>query len=255
MSRALDFVDWLIVAGFALLAVRLFTAGLHRRYRVFFLYCAFATLHLGVLDSFSQSSDAYQHIWVLTEPVEWLFFVLLVLEIYSLVLQDYRGLATVGRWTLILAVVLAVGASLASLMVPSQLTTQGHLMRYYYVAERAVYLSLALFLLTILAFMVQYPVAPSRNIVIHSFVFSFYFLGNTVLYLMVTTRGKGFLIFVTYALDACALAALGAWLALLKPAGETRKLALRPQWMPGKEEDLVNQLKYLNAALLRAGRR
>jgi len=41
----------------------------------------------------------------------------------------------------------------------------------------------------------------------------------------------------------------------LNRAGEVRQLTLRPQWMPGREEELVSQLNHLNVALLRATRR
>jgi hypothetical protein len=57
---------------------------------------------------------------------------------------------------------------------------------------------------------------------------------------------------VRYSLYIITLGALGAWLAMLNPAGELRQLRVRPQWMPGRDEQLVNQLKHLNAALLRA---
>src|ERR1017187_10745479 len=174
MARILDL---LIVAGTAILGVRLFAADLHHRYRVFFFYLIFATLRAGVLASLGHKSDAYQYVWVLTEPLEWLLFVLVVLEIFALVLQDYRGLATVGRWALITAVLVALLASGITLMAPSQTTIQGHLMRYYYVAERAVYFSLVVFLLSILGFLMQYPITLSRNIIVHSMVFSIYFLG------------------------------------------------------------------------------
>jgi len=60
---------------------------------------------------------------------------------------------------------------------------------------------------------------------------------------------------VAYALSAITLAAVGAWLVLMNPAGELRKLRLRPHWMPGKEEELVSQLNHLNAALLRVTRK
>jgi hypothetical protein len=252
MARALD---WFIVAGTAILSVRLFTTGLHRRYRIFFFYLVFATLHLGALDIIGPKANAYEKVWVLTEPFEWLFYVLVVLEISALVLEDYRGLATVGRWALVTAVLVALVASGISLMAPSQLTTQGQLMRYYYVAERAVYFSLVVFLLSILGFLMQYPITLSRNIIVHSMVFSVYFLGNTVIYLLLSMRGKGSLDVVTYALDSITLAALGAWLVLMNHAGELRKLSLRPQWMPGREEQLVSQLNHLNAALLRATRK
>jgi hypothetical protein len=149
----------------------------------------------------------------------------------------------------------ALLASGISLMAPSQLTTQGHLMRYYYVAERAVNFSLVVFLLSILGFLMQYPITLSRNIIVHSMVFSVYFLGNTAIYLLLSMRGKDSLDVVAYALSAITLAAVGAWLVLMNPAGELRKLRLRPHWMPGKEEELVSQLNHLNAALLRVTRK
>jgi hypothetical protein len=244
-------VDLLIVAGTAVLCGRLFATQLYRRYRVFFYYLIFATLHLGVLAGLNERSGAYQKIWVLTEPLEWLFYVLVVLEIYALVLQDYKGLSTVGRWALITAVLVALLASGLSLMAPSQYA-QSRLMTYYYVAERAVYFSLVVFLLSILGLLMQYPITLSRNIIMHSMIFSVYFLGNTVLYLVLSMRGYDSLPMVTSALPAITLAALGAWLIMLNPAGELRKVRLRPQWMPGQEEHLVSQLNNLNAALLRA---
>jgi hypothetical protein len=86
-------------------------------------------------------------------------------------------------------------------------------------------------------------------------VFSVYFLCNTVLYLLLSMLGRDIIHAITYALSAITLGALGAWLVMLNPAGELRKLTLRPQWMPGREEELVSQLNHLNAALLRATRR
>jgi hypothetical protein len=251
MGRTLDL---LILAGTAILSVRLFSTDLYRRYRVFLIYLIFATLRSSVSTILAQKSNAYQKFWVLTEPIEWLLYVLVVLEIFALVLQDYRGLATFSRWALITAVLVALLASGISLMAPSQ-STQSHLMRYYYVAERAVYFSLVAFLVSILGFLLQYPITLSRNIVLHSMVFSVYFLCNTVLYLLLSMRGFAVLPQVSEALSAVTLAAIGAWLVLLNPAGELRKLRVRPQWMPGQEDVLVGQLNQLNAALLRATRR
>jgi uncharacterized membrane protein YcgQ (UPF0703/DUF1980 family) len=151
--------------------------------------------------------------------------------------------------------VVALLASGISLMAPSHLTRQGTLMRYYYVAERAVYFSLVVFLLSILGFLMQYPITLSRNVIVHSMVFSVYFLGNTFLYLMLSMRGFESIVAVTNALSLITLAAVGAWLLMLNPAGELRKVSLRPQWMPGREEELVSQLNHLNAALLRATRK
>jgi len=164
-------------------------------------------------------------------------------------------LATVGRWALIAAVLVALLASGVSLMAPSQSVQQSHVMRYYYVAERAVYFSLVVFLLTLLGILMQYPITLSRNTTVHSMVFSVYFLGNSVFYLLLSTLGKALMPVVSNAISATTLATVGFWLVLLNPAGELRKLRLRPHWMPGREDELMGQLNQLNSALLRATRK
>lgn len=252
MAKAINLI---ILAGTGLLVFRIYSSDLHRRYRAFFSFLIFEVLRTGILTSLSPSSGLYQKVWVLTEPVEWFFYAWVVFELYSLVLEDFRGLYTVGRWALVVAVGVALLASGASLMAPSQHSPQGPLMSYYFIAERAVYFSLVVFLLTILGIILQYPITLNRNIVVHSVVFSVYFLSNTVIYLFLNARGFDAILMVQYAVSAVGLAALGVWLVLLNPAGEVRKLRLRPHWMPGKEEELVNQLNHLNAALLRATRK
>jgi hypothetical protein len=243
-----------IVAGAALLSAHLYRSGLHRRYRAFSLFMMFFTLQNTVFVVVASKSDAYQKFWVLTEPIEWLFYVWIVLELYSLVLQDYQGLYTVGRWSLIVAISFALLASGFSLVVPSHATQQGHLMAYYYVAERAVYFSLAVFLLTMLALLMRYPITLNRNVIIHSVVFSAYFLSNTAIFLLLSTRGFGAIRLAIFATQAVNLGALGTWLAMLNKAGEQRRQRLRPAQMPGREERLIGQLNGLNMLLLRAAR-
>jgi hypothetical protein len=247
-------IDLAIGAGAALLIVRLYFSGLHRRYQAFFYFLVFFILQNGVLGILGQRSGAYQKVWVLTQPIEWFLCVWVVLELYSLVLKDYQGLYTVGRWSLIAAVFVALLASGFSLLLPSRSTHQGHLMAFYYVAERAVYFSLIVFLLTMLALLLRYPITLNRNSIVHSLVFSVYFLGNTAAFLLVTTRGFPGLQVAAYAIQMVNLGALGTWLAMLNPAGEKRPQKLRPAWMPGAEERLLTQLNSLNMALLRGGR-
>jgi hypothetical protein len=247
-------INALIVVAAALLSGRIYFSGLHRRYRAFFNFLIFFALQNLALTILGETSGAYQKVWVLSEPIEWFFYVWVVLELYSLVLQDYQGLYTAGRWSLIVAISVALLASGFSLIVPSHSTHQGHLMASYYMAERAVYFSLVVFLLTILALLTRYPITLNRNAVVHSVVFSVYFFGNTAAFLLLTTHGYGMIQIAAYIIQAVNLGALGTWLAMLNPAGEQRQQRLRPAWMPGQEEKLLNQLNSLNVALMRAGR-
>jgi hypothetical protein len=250
-------LNLVVVAGTAILSLRLILSGLSGKYRAFLAYLIFTSVQEAVLSSLDQSKNPYYYVWAYTEPIVWVLFVLVVLELYSLVLHDFQGLATVGRWALIVAVVLALAASGVSLIAPAQHSAQGLLITYYYVAERAVYFSLVVFLLSILGFLFQYPITLSRNLTVHSMVFSIYFVSTTIIYVVLSTRGlRGELVRGWgYALSAVNIAALGVWLVMLSPAGEVRKQRLRPAWMPGREEDLVHQLNQLNTALLRATRK
>jgi hypothetical protein len=249
-------LNLLILLGTAGLSLRLYWAHLHRRYRAFFYYLIFYTVQTGFMMTLDIRSGLYQKVYIITEPVTWVFYALVVLELYSLVLEEYQGIYTVGRWLLIVAVTLAILSSALSLIAPSHnATEQSRLMWYYYVAERAIYLSLMVFLLTILFLLMQYPISLSRNIIVHSILYSVYFLSNTVIFLLLSTRGKSVLVLVDYFVMGISLAALGVWLVMLKPAGEERKVSLRPAWMPGREDELVSQLNNLNAALLRAARK
>jgi hypothetical protein len=250
----LNVINVLVAVVAVLLIVRLYFSGSHRRYRAFFFFLIFFTLQNGVVVILGPGSGVYQKIWVLTQPIEWFLYIWIVLELYSLVLRDYQGLYTVGRWLLIAAVFVALIASGFSVLVPSHATRQGHLMAYYYVAERAIYFSLVVFLLTILALLTRYPITLNRNTIIHSVVFSIYFLCNTAIFLLLSTSGFAAVRIAAYATQAINLGALGTWLALLNTAGEQRQQRLHPAWMPGGEEKLLGQLNSLNAALLRVRR-
>jgi len=237
------------------LSVRLYLLGLSQRYRAFFYYLIFSALQMALLLPLNPRGVVYPYVYVLTEPIGWIFFALVVLEVYSLVLADYQGLYTVGRWALIIALIMALLASCLSLLIPSHGQPGSRILPYYYATERAVYLSLLVFLITILLVLLQYPIKLKRNIVIHSVVFSIYFLGNSAVYALLSVRGFGTIKVVRYTLLGVSLGSLCAWLALWNKAGEDRKIRLRPAWMPGKEEQLVSQLNSLNEALLRATRK
>jgi hypothetical protein len=248
-------VNVLIAAATVLLAARLYLLSLHRPYRAFFFFLIFSALQSVTLAVLNRTTSTYQMTCLLTEPIGWIFCAWVVLELYSLVLQDYHGLYTVGRWSLIVSISAALLASGFSLIVPSHYTRQGYLMAYYYVAERAVYFSLAVLLLTILALLTRYPIVLKRNAILHSVIVSAYFIGNTAIFLMLSTRGIAVIPAAAYAIQAVNLVALGTWLVIFNAAGEQHQQRLRPAWLPGREAELVTQLNSLNVAMLRAARK
>jgi len=239
----------LITMATAVLAGRLYLSGLYRRYRAFFLFLVFQVSRGVALAPLDTAGSTYQKVWVLTEPLQWVCYVLVVLEIFALVLHDYRGLSTVGRWSLLISVVIAMIAAGVTLLAPTHAPDQSRLMSYIYMAERAIYFSLAVFLLTILVVLLQYPISLTSNIVRHSLIFCIYFVSSTFIYHLLSAGGIGVMTVVRVSMDSVDLVVLVAWLVLLNPAGEQRKKTLRPSWMPGREEELVRQLSSLNLTL------
>src|SRR5215813_1015424 len=102
-------------------AIRLYCQSLHTKYRVLFVFFWFQILRSFGLLAIGwwwpiRPRNAGAWAWVITEPLICLFYVLVVLELYSLVLQNYKGLQTVGRWVFLIAISLAVLISFASML-------------------------------------------------------------------------------------------------------------------------------------------
>src|SRR6478672_2962598 len=83
-----------------LMVVQLYRTRLYRSYPVFFAYFIFRIPN-GIWPLFLKvSSNLYQQIWILTEPIVLAFYVLMVIELYKLVMGRYKGLYSLGRWAL-----------------------------------------------------------------------------------------------------------------------------------------------------------
>lgn len=247
---------WITLIAVGLAVVRLFSAGLHRRYRFFFAFLVFLICRSGLLMAFDVRSAWYFKIWFVTEPVSWIFYAAVLLELYSLVLQSHKGLYTVGRWALYGALAIALLLALFSLAAPTRgAFDQSRLIGLMLVAGRGVLLSMVLFLVLILAFLSRYPVTLGRNVIIHTIVYSAFFLSCTLAFLIRTILGFQVAQPVNLALSGIGAACAVAWAVLLGPEGERRPVRLHMVWNRSREQTLVNQLDSINAALLRVARK
>ena len=77
------------ILGSALTAFKLYRAGLHRRYRMFFAYLVFRIPCMSCGLFLDTSGAPYLWLFTKSEPVIMLFYVLIVLELYRLVLHEY----------------------------------------------------------------------------------------------------------------------------------------------------------------------
>ena len=80
-----------LLLGSVLMGLKLYRTGLYRRYPIFFAFFLFRIPN-SIWPLFLEvSSPLYQKVWVLTEPIEFGFYVLIVVELYKLVLGSKPG--------------------------------------------------------------------------------------------------------------------------------------------------------------------
>lgn len=248
--------QFLTLAGSVLTVLKLFWTGLYRRYRMFFLLFLFQIPNTIWPLLINTNSDLYLHLWECTEPATWLLYVLVVLELYRLVLENHKGLFSLGRWIMYVALVVAVFLSILSLLPRFRPSTPqpSRMLSYFFAAERAIELSLAIFIFLILLFLSRYPVPLSRNVLVHTGLYSIYFLSGTTGMLLLSAKGYEanvkINLFFTGMSSLCAF----AWFFLLTRKGEEGQATL-PFYSAEYERRALEQLDALNATLLRVGRK
>jgi len=250
-------IEVVILIASGLAAVKLWYTGLCRRYKALFAYLIFrCAFYLAVVFWFTDlRSAAYQKFYVLTQPIAWFFFILLVLELYTLILEKHKGLATLGRWFQYVGLALSILTSGLALL-PQIRTGQvqvSPILTYYYAIERGVDFSLLIFLVFMLVWLTRYPVPLSRNVLVHSVVYSTLFLSSTVGMFARVFFGFQLSRPVSTATLAILAACILVWLIFLNEKGEEVRVNI-PHLGPEQEQRVLEQLEALNRTLLKVSR-
>jgi hypothetical protein len=256
--------DQNLVKGLALIAcgvgsgaaIRLYCQSLHKRYTLFFYFLCFNALRSFTLLAIGwwlpRPRNIYAYTWVLTEPLTWLFDILVVLELYTLVMQDYKGLQTAGRWVFFGALTLAVLISGASVLPTlSNPAETAQVIFYLVLIERGILFSLVLFILLILFFLSWFPVSLSRNVIIHAVVCSVFLISGSLGYLVRNVEGTSVTRTVNIANSAITIVCWFAWMMLLNQKGEGTRVVVRREFTTEDERRMVDQLVAINNSLMR----
>src|SRR5579863_3179080 len=121
-------------------------------------------------------SNLYGWLFLLSMPLIWILAYLVVLELYRLILEDYPGIASVGRKAVSWSMGLALIASVAY-AIPDLRTSSGPfpVLRIYAILERSTVLGLLLFLVLIQLFLLHYKLRLSRNRMVYATGYAIYF--------------------------------------------------------------------------------
>jgi len=246
----------LTLAGSALTALKLYRDGLYRRYRMFFLLFLFNIPEAAWTLLIDVHTQLYEKIWMVTEPILWVLYVVVVFELYRLVLANHKGLYSLGRWIMYGAIAVAVLISILSLLPHFKPTTPQHsrMLGYFFATKRGVDSSLVIFILLILLFLSRYPVRLSRNVLVHTALYSFYFLSETVSTLLVSVFGLKVYTNVDLVRSGISSLCCFAWFFLLTRKGEEVETNV-PLFGAEYERRALMQLEALNATLLRVSGR
>jgi hypothetical protein len=265
-AQIVSFFQTVTILGSALTAVKLLLSGLYRRYRIFFAFfvfrvpCTTSLLLLsrlkGLYGGDGTSSWAYFYVFYYSEPVLILLCILVVVELYGLVLEQYRGLYTLGRRVMYGALAISTAISLWTLRLRMPASTPEPSKKLYYeiYTERGVDFALVIFILLIGLFLSRYPIPLNRNVLTHTAIYSVFFLSDSTALLWRMVFGSQVIetinLIATGVSSACTL----AWFLLLSARGEEVKVHA-PELRPDSEERVLHQLDQLNATLLGISRK
>ena len=233
--------------AFVLLLLRLVYIGLAKAYPALMVWLAINITLSMVPWIISMTVQSYYWFFMFAEGITDFLYLFLALELFGKVLRNLRGFASVARWTIPFVVLLSAAASAALMAFEGQ---PARYIDWFYRVDRAVITSLIVFLLTITAFMVWFPIRISRNTVVYSVGYAVY-LVPTGASMFLRNSGRGVMWMVgTVAMTMSSLCLL-VWATNLSSAGESVIVSPGGLFRPHDEGRLIAQLEAINKTLMR----
>ncbi|MCL6545990.1 MAG: hypothetical protein K6T61_12245, partial [Bryobacteraceae bacterium] len=219
---SLEQIAWWINVGLALaLLARLLHSRLRKVYFWFLIQLLFQSAQNLAMLPLNPTTNLYAWVYLFTQPVTWVLYILVVLEVYSLALRNHPGLATLSRWVLTSAMFAALAISAFTLTADlSKPPGKFPLLVYYGIAERGVTFSLVLFLVIIIGFLAWTPVPVRRNIVLHAALYTTYFLASSASLFLRNILGYELVAAVSVAQISINNLCLLLWILFLNRKGE-----------------------------------
>lgn len=247
-QKFLIFLQMVALIG---LVFRLFQTGLHRTYPVFFYFLVAEVAQSIVLSLTDYGSVMYRNLFLVTASTIVCFYVLIVLELYTIVWRNLTGIASLARTFTKISLGIAVVVSLLVLKFENR---PANVVGRFIIVERSIILSLVFFVLLVTAFLVYYPTRLNRNVIVYSIGYAFYFL-STATALFVDNIRLLNITAVNYILLTVSALSLLFWLACLNRQGEKTEIVMGHLWDRRDETRLLRQLQDINASLLRTIRK
>ncbi len=249
MISVLETLFWYLNAILAAVAgVRALASRLAPVYPALVSFLLFQPARSALLMYCRSNDSAYAWVYVLTTPVLCLLQVWAGLEVYRHVFEAYSGLAVLGRRSLLLTAL--VGGILAFVYAYAGSRVGGELfpmLRFVLLFESVVAFIVLFFLVTLIGFMLWFPVPLKRNVV--GYVFGLCAVLATICagVAMRVFAGAGAAVIAATVIMAVSALTFGCWAATFGASGEKVMPEGTLRRSPGDQERLLDQLKSLNA--------
>lgn len=224
----------------AVLLARLLFNGLARVYIFFAIWLGFSLLRSGAIELVSFTRSQYFQFYLVTEMLNWCFSALVVMEIGGRALVKFPGIRTWGRRAIWTTVGVTLGVTvLCCSFIPNWMRAG------FFFSGTLAHLGLGLALIFVVIFLVWFPVPLSRNVALHTTLFTAYFFSKGFLFLWMAalrTQPQRSLSMAILLMGSCCLV---VWIVMLRPAGETVAVRQADAWSQAEEIRLVAQLQAL----------
>ncbi len=247
------------------LIIRFLILRLHTVYRVFclFLLWDLFTSSVAFAEAFAHNPHLdYRITWICTRTIAWALSLWMVYALLQAMLTKLPGILRISRRvlnvTFLVAIVLALLTAQAEYFGPGRAEATNSIRRalvIVFVSERVIAMAALLVLLSMLAFVLWFPVSMPRNLVVFSVGFVVYFAAKTALLLARSYLSPDSATLFSNILDIVLGACLACWLLFINAEGETAVVTVGHKWHPKEQQRLVGELQAMNTALSRAARR
>ncbi len=223
----------------------LYRRGLWASYRYFWAGIIVEGISVAVEVATAGLKGYQKMIYLTVQPVIYVFYVLMVIEVFRKVFVRFPGIARFAQRVIVVSMVVAFAFAIATL--GGEVHQKFSVVQWYSVALRAISTALWVYLILIAAFLVWMPVPLARNSIRHSVLFFFYFMSASAVHYRLNIGDQTFYRMANLFISAITLLALISWAWLLKPDGEIAPT--NPATPRSGVSTLLNRLESINKSL------
>lgn len=248
--RVLEFIEAIAAA---MASLRLLQLGLWRSQWALLAWAAFTACALVAEGCFAPASAAYFDVFIASTAGFCLLSIVAVVQMFALALENYAGLQTTFRWAILTASFLSTAISMLATRATWNGGPAGRNAALFFVEsfDRAIVLTLVLFIALFLALLSRYPLNLSPNTRLSCSVFGAIFLSEAVSTLIDNVSPALYAETVDAAQIVFAALAFAVWSLFLRRESQT----FNPPPSTLDENTVLRELNSLNALLSRSGRK